>query len=85
MKYNNFENFSHWYNNHQYHFAHWCAFNMLAMNLGVWKLHHFFHDWYKPWINDLLIPTSGEVLINGEKPGINSKNVIYIEKYSKKY
>lgn len=27
-------------------------------------------------INDLLIPTSGEVLINGEKPGVNSKNVI---------
>ncbi len=27
-------------------------------------------------INDLLIPTSGEVLINGEKPGINSKNII---------
>ena len=27
-------------------------------------------------INDLLTPTSGEVLINGEKPGINSKNII---------
>ena len=27
-------------------------------------------------INDLLIPTSGEVLINGEKPGINSKKII---------
>lgn len=27
-------------------------------------------------INDLLTPTSGKVLINGEKPGINSKNVI---------
>lgn len=27
-------------------------------------------------INDLLIPTSGEVLINGEKPGIESKKVI---------
>lgn len=27
-------------------------------------------------INDLLIPTSGEVLINGEKPNINSKKVI---------
>ncbi len=27
-------------------------------------------------INDLLTPTSGEVLINGEKPGINSKKVI---------
>ena len=27
-------------------------------------------------INDLLTPTSGEVLINEEKPGINSKKVI---------
>ena len=27
-------------------------------------------------INDLLTPTSGEVLINGEKPGINSKKII---------
>jgi len=27
-------------------------------------------------INDLLIPTNGEVLINGEKPNINSKKSI---------
>ncbi len=27
-------------------------------------------------INDLLTPTSGEVLINGEEPGIKSKKVI---------
>lgn len=27
-------------------------------------------------INNLLIPTSGEVLINGENPGINSKEII---------
>ena len=27
-------------------------------------------------INDLLTPTSGEVLINGEKPGIHSKEII---------
>lgn len=27
-------------------------------------------------INDLLTPTSGEILINGEKPGVNSKKVI---------
>ena len=27
-------------------------------------------------INDLLIPTSGEILINGEKPGIHSKEII---------
>ena len=27
-------------------------------------------------INDLLTPTSGEVLINGEKPGVKSKKVI---------
>ena len=27
-------------------------------------------------INDLLTPTSGDILINGEKPGVNSKKVI---------
>lgn len=27
-------------------------------------------------INDLLVPTYGEVLINGEKPGVNSKKII---------
>ena len=27
-------------------------------------------------INDLLVPTSGEILINGEKPGIKSKDII---------
>lgn len=27
-------------------------------------------------INDLLIPTSGEVLIKGERPGVNSKKII---------
>ena len=27
-------------------------------------------------INDLLVPTSGEILINGEKPGVESKKVI---------
>lgn len=27
-------------------------------------------------INDLLTPTSGEILINGEKPGVNSKEII---------
>ena len=27
-------------------------------------------------MNDLLIPTSGEILINGEKPGVHSKEVI---------
>lgn len=26
--------------------------------------------------NDLLIPTEGEVLINGEKPGVNSKKIV---------
>jgi ABC-2 type transport system ATP-binding protein len=27
-------------------------------------------------MNDLLTPTSGEILINGEKPGVNSKRII---------
>ena len=51
MIYNDFDNFTHWYNNFQYWFAHWCAFNMTAMNLGVWKFHHLFHDFEKPWLS----------------------------------
>ena len=27
-------------------------------------------------INDLITPTQGEILINGEKPGVNSKKII---------
>ena len=37
---------------------------------GMWK------TTFLKLINDLLTPTSGEVLINGEKPNINSKKVI---------
>lgn len=33
-----------------YWFAHWCAFNMTALNLHRWKFKYFFHDWYKPWL-----------------------------------
>lgn len=39
----------------KYWFAHWCAFNMTALNLGRWKLKHLFHDWYKPWLK-LVLP-----------------------------
>jgi len=54
MIYNQFDNFTHWYNNFQYWFAHWCAFNMTAMNMGVWKFHHLFHDIEKPWLGIFL-------------------------------
>lgn len=54
MIYNKFDNFTHWYNNFQYWFAHWCAFNMTAMNMGVWKFHHLFHDIEKPWLGIFL-------------------------------
>lgn len=33
-----------------YWFAHWCAFQMTALNLGVWKWKYLFHDWEKPWL-----------------------------------
>lgn len=33
-----------------YWFAHWCAFNMTALNLGCWKPRFLFHDWEKPWL-----------------------------------
>jgi hypothetical protein len=33
-----------------YTFAHWCAFNMTALNLGVWKVKYLFHDVEKPFL-----------------------------------
>ena len=38
-----------------YWFAHWLAFNMTAVLLGVWRPYHLFHDWYKPWLR-LIMP-----------------------------
>ena len=33
-----------------YWFAHWCAFNMTALNLRCWKFRFLFHDFEKPWL-----------------------------------
>jgi len=33
-----------------YWFAHWCAFQMTALNLKKWKPKYLFHDWEKPWM-----------------------------------
>lgn len=33
-----------------YWFAHWCAFNMTALNLHCWKVKYLFHDIEKPWM-----------------------------------
>ena len=33
-----------------YWFAHWCAYNMTALNLGVWRFKYLFHDIEKPWL-----------------------------------
>lgn len=34
----------------KYWFAHWCAFNMTALNLKVWRFKYLFHDAEKPWL-----------------------------------
>lgn len=34
----------------KYWFAHWCAFNMTALNLKAWKFKYLFHDIEKPWV-----------------------------------
>ena len=34
----------------KYTFAHWCAYQMTALNLGVWKFKYLFHDFEKPWL-----------------------------------
>lgn len=33
-----------------YWFAHWCAFQLTALNLGLWKFRYIFHDAEKPWL-----------------------------------
>lgn len=33
-----------------YTFAHWCAFNMTALNLGAWRFKYLFHDIEKPFL-----------------------------------
>ena len=38
----------------KYWFAHWCAFNMTALNLRCWKFKYLFHDIEKPWLKLIL-------------------------------
>lgn len=38
-----------------YWFAHWCAFQMTALNCGSWKFKYLFHDCEKPWLR-LFLP-----------------------------
>lgn len=40
-----------------YWFAHWCAFQLVALNLGIWKPRHLLHDIEKPWLK-LFMPYS---------------------------
>lgn len=42
----------------RYYWAHWFAFQMVAVTLGVWKIKYLFHDWYKPWLKMFGIPYS---------------------------
>ena len=34
----------------KYTFAHWCAFQMCALNLRIWKFKYLFHDIEKPFL-----------------------------------
>ena len=38
----------------KYTFAHWCAYQMTALNLGIWKFKYLFHDFEKPWLKLIL-------------------------------
>ena len=33
-----------------YWFAHWCSFQLTALNLKIWKFKYLFHDFEKPWL-----------------------------------
>lgn len=34
----------------KYWFAHWCSYQMTALNLKCWKFKYLFHDIEKPWL-----------------------------------
>lgn len=34
----------------KYWFAHWCAYQMTALNFKVWKPSYLLHDFEKPWL-----------------------------------
>ena len=34
----------------KYTFAHWCAFQMTALNMRIWKFKYLFHDIEKPFL-----------------------------------
>lgn len=38
----------------KYWFAHWCSFQMTALNLKCWKFRFLFHDIEKPWLKLIL-------------------------------
>ena len=38
-----------------YWFAHWCAYQMTALNIGAWKFKYLFHDLEKPFLK-LFLP-----------------------------
>lgn len=38
-----------------YWFAHWCAFQMTALNHRMWKPRYLLHDFEKPWLK-LFLP-----------------------------
>lgn len=37
----------------KYWFAHWCAYQLTALNLKAWKFKYLFHDIEKPWLRIL--------------------------------
>ena len=37
----------------KYWFAHWCGFQITALNLGIWKPKYLLHDIEKPWLKVL--------------------------------
>lgn len=38
----------------KYWFAHWCAFQMVALNCKCWKFRFLIHDIEKPWLKLIL-------------------------------
>jgi len=51
IKYKSFEMFTKLdRSSFKYWFAHWCGFQLTALNLGIWKSKYLLHDIEKPWL-----------------------------------
>ena len=66
-----------------YWFAHWCAYQMTALNYKAWKWKYLFHDIEKPWLE--LIWKGNHEKVKKWHRAHNSHHIEYKGKRKKDY